>query len=129
MYYRLLACLMTLSLMQGYADSASLAERGGGGGGGRGGEAHSEYHHPNYSHEGSGAYHPEANTRAHQDINRDERNNEFNRNEWNGANWGGGGVNPVVVPNGEYVYPGTTSGGDMNTLYDTESSNPTAPGN
>jgi hypothetical protein len=127
MYYRVLACLMAVSMMQAYADS-TLAERGGGA---REGGAHSE-HHPEYHNHVAPQVHPYSAPRT-ENIDRNIHNyNEFNRGAWDGAaaGWEAGAL---AVPPGEYVYPTNgqtpTNGqplpsSDMNTLYDQENTAP-----
>lgn len=139
------AALAVMVLGQGsvLADqtNSSVAERGGGGGrgvGGYHGEAgHYDAGHPNYNR---------AEFNEHHENFNENHDNEFNREGWDHNNWEGAGVGgfgvdvvppgeyvyPGAVPQGEYVYPGAatpTGTGDMNTLYQYESSQPAAPGN
>lgn len=125
------ACFMalsvaTISATESDNQARALAERGGGGGHGGGGGYHPQAHSPQggAGHDYHGNY--DHGNYNHDNYNRNNYNHDnWNRNEagWDAAGWGGGAVD--VVPSGEYVLPATPTGsGDMNTLYDYESSQP-----
>lgn len=149
MYYRYkkslasISCALSMSLLpmtfanlsatEADNTASAIAERGGSGGrgmaGGHGGDFHSG-EHSNYHPEAHDNYHPNVGHDYNRDnYDRDNFNyNQFDRNAWDAGGWGAGALD--VVPEGEYVYPGNAApgSGDMNTLYDYESStNQTSP--
>lgn len=122
MYYRLLACLMALSMTQATylplagneTGNTPVAERGGGE---REMAPHTQSHE---SHPNENINHANYN-RGGEDFHRDAADyNEVNRNDFNGvdaAGWGAG----AAVPAGEYVYPTAVPvNDDMNTLYNSQ---------